>query len=48
MVGLAKSPRVEPWIKGTDNLTQRKTQGAGIVKGWEDQGDRGHIPDTFK
>ena len=29
--------------KGIDHLTRRRTQGVGIVKGWED----GHIPDTF-
>ena len=29
-----------------DNLTWRRTQGAGIVKGWEDMQDRGRIPDT--
>ena len=26
---------------------QRKTQGASIIKGWEDKQDLGHIPDTF-
>ena len=26
---------------------QRKTQGAGIVKGWEDKQDCRYIPDTF-
>ena len=30
-----------------DHLTGRKTQGAGIAKGWEDKRDRGRIPDTF-
>ena len=33
--------------RGIDNLTRRKTQGAGIVKGWEDKRDRGAIPDMF-
>ena len=35
---------------GTSGITyptRRRTQGAGIVKGWEDERDRGHIPDTF-
>ena len=32
--------------KGIDQLMQR-TQGAGIVKGWEDKQDQGCIPDTF-
>ena len=30
-----------------DHLTWRRTQGAGIVKGWEDKRERGRIPDTF-
>ena len=30
-----------------DHLTQRRTQGPGIVKGWEDNRDRGRIPDAF-
>ena len=32
---------------GIDNPTQRMTQEASIVKGWEDKRDRGRIPDTF-
>ena len=28
-------------------FTWRSTQGAGIVKGWEDKHDRGCIPDAF-
>ena len=38
------------WNHGTreiDQLTWRRTQGASVVKGWEDKRDRGHIPDTF-
>ena len=34
-------------ITGIDHLTRKRTQGAGIVKGWEDKQDRGRIPDTF-
>ena len=34
-------------IRGIDHSTRRRTQGAGIVKGWEDKRDRGRIPDTF-
>ena len=30
-----------------DHPTQRITQGADTVKGWEEEQDRGHIPDTF-
>ena len=30
---------------GLDHL--RRTQGAGMVKGWEYKGDRRRIPDTF-
>ena len=33
--------------RGIDHLTWRITQGAGIVKGWEDKRDRGYISDTF-
>ena len=32
---------------GIDHLTRRRTQGACIVKDWEDKRDRWHIPDTF-
>ena len=32
---------------GIENQTRRKTQGAGIVKGWEEKRDHGRIPDTF-
>ena len=34
-------------IRGMDHLTRWRTQGAGIVKGWEDKRDHGRIPDTF-
>ena len=34
-------------IKGIDHLTRRRTQGVGIVKGWDDMRDRGSIPDTL-
>ena len=30
-----------------DHLTWRRTQGAGVVKGWHDNRDHGRIPDTF-
>ena len=30
-----------------DQLTRRRTQGAGNVKRWEDMGDHGCIQDTF-
>ena len=30
-----------------DNTTRRRTQEAGIVKGWGDERNRGVIPDTF-
>ena len=33
--------------KGIDHLKQRKTQGASIVKGWEDKREHKHLPDTF-
>ena len=33
--------------RGIGHPMWRKTQGAGIVKGWEDKQDCGHIPDTF-
>ena len=33
--------------RGTYQPTQRKTQEAGIVKGWENKRDRGRILDTF-
>ena len=33
--------------RGIDWVTWRKTQGAGIVKGWEEKRDRWSIPDTF-
>ena len=32
---------------GIDQLTRRRTQGAGIVKGWKEKRDRGRMPDTF-
>ena len=32
---------------GGDRSLTRRTQGAGIVKGWEDQRDSGHIPGLF-
>ena len=31
-----------------ENPTRRRTQGAGIIKGWQDKRDSGRIPDTFK
>ena len=34
-------------IRGTDHLMQRKTQRAGIVKGWEDKPKHGCIPNIF-
>ena len=33
--------------KIVDYLMWRRTQGASIVKDWEDKQDRGHILDTF-
>ena len=39
--------RVEPLNQGIDHLMRRRTQGAYIVKGWEDKQDQGCIPDTF-
>ena len=33
--------------RGIDHPMQRITQGASIVKGWEDKQDHGYIPDTF-
>ena len=32
--------------RGIDHLTWRRTEGAGIFKGWEDKRDRLRIPDT--
>ena len=32
---------------GIDHLMRGRTQGASIVKGWEDQRDLGRILDTF-
>ena len=32
--------------RGRDDSTRRKTQGAGILEGWEDKLDGGKIPDT--
>ena len=32
---------------GIEQLTRRKTPGAGTVYGWEEMRDRGHIPDPF-
>ena len=40
--------RVEQFKQGIDHLTWRRTQGAGIVKCWEDKRDCGRFPDmTF-
>ena len=33
--------------RGMYHLMWRRTQGAGIIKGWEDKRDGGYIPDTF-
>ena len=33
--------------RGLDHLMWRRTQGADIVKGWEDKRDLRCIPDTF-
>ena len=33
--------------RGIDHLMWRRTQGASIVKGFEDRRDRWRIPDTF-
>ena len=41
-----QSPRVE--TTGIDYSTRRITQGAGIVKGWEEKRNLGRIPDAFK
>ena len=38
-----KSPSVDPM--GIDHPTRRIIKGAGKIKGWEDQLDRGRIPD---
>ena len=38
-------PRVN--TKGIENLPVRKTQGASIIKGWEDKLERRRIPDEF-
>ena len=32
---------------GIDHPTRGRTEGVGIVKGWEDKGDRGRIADTL-
>ena len=57
MVGFSSLPilcnetRGNPTQGGTrviDHPTRRKTQGVGIVKGWEDKRDRGSISDTLK
>ena len=32
---------------GIDHLMRRRTQRAGIIKGWEDKRYHGRIPDTF-
>ena len=33
--------------RGIEHPTRRKTQGANIVKSWENKRDRGSISDTF-
>ena len=33
--------------RGIDPPRWKRTQGAGIVKGWEDKRDCRHIPNTF-
>ena len=33
--------------RGIDHPTRRITQGAGIIKSWENKRERGRIPDTF-
>ena len=33
--------------RGIDHPTRRRTQVAGIVRGWEDKRDHVRIPDTF-
>ena len=33
--------------RAIDHLTQRKTKGAGIVKGWKHKWDHGGVPDPF-
>ena len=33
--------------KGIDHPTRKRTKGDGIVKGWEDKGGHGRIPDRF-
>ena len=42
-----REPVIQGGTRGIDPLTRRRTQGDGIVKGWEDKRDRGRIPDTF-
>ena len=34
-------------IRRIDHPTRKRTQGAGIIKGWEDKRDHGRTPDTF-
>ena len=41
-----QSLRVELWNHG-DRPPAARTQGADIIKGWEDKRDRGRITDTF-
>ena len=38
---------IQGGTRGIGHPTRRKTQGDGIVKGWEDKRDLGRIPDTF-
>ena len=33
--------------RGIEHPTRRRTQGTGIVKGWEDKRNGKHIPDIF-
>ena len=33
--------------RGIDHSTRRKTQGASIIKAWEDKQNHGGIPNTF-
>ena len=56
MVGFSSAPLfpTRKWeavtqggTRGIDHPTWRRTQGAGIVKGWKDKQDCRPIPDTF-
>ena len=46
---IAQPPYSPPMVEttGIDHPMRRITQGTGIIKGWEEKRDHGHIPDTL-